>query len=355
MKILHKFLLILICIGILSGLGFVLGRSWLDYEMETIDALRTESDTELVVESGSTAAGLINRLYMPKINRYLIKYWVKKHSRLAAVKKGYYLIPKGTGPEDALSMIVDGREMTFSITLVEGNTVGTALASIKNNRNLKHVLKDDFSESDLKELLKVSYRSAEGLLMPETYSFVKGETDEKLIKRAYGDMIDFLHREYAGRKKDLPYRNEYEALIMASIVEKETSVPEERARIASVFVNRLKKGMRLQTDPTVIYGVRDRYKGRILLSYLKDDNDYNTYLISGLPPTPIAMPGKASIMAALHPEDTEYLFFVAKGPDPKQGHIFSVNEKMHNQAVQIYRQSVKEYKEQHAAGTDADK
>ena len=204
---------------------------------------------------------------IPRLNRCPLRHqriWVKKHGRVATVNKGYYLIPKGTGPEDALSMIVDGREMTFSITLVEGNTVGTALASIKNNKNLKHVLKDGFSESDLKELLKVSYRSAEGLLMPETYSFVKGETDEKLIKRAYGDMIDFLHREYAGRKKDLPYRNEYEALIMASIVEKETSVPEERARIASVFVNRLKKGMRLQTDPTVIYGVRDRYKGRTL-------------------------------------------------------------------------------------------
>lgn len=352
MKIIQKILIFLICLGMLAVVSFKFGIMWLNYEMETIDSMRTAADTEIVVEPGSTAAGILNRLYMPKMNRFLIKYWIKRNSRLADIKKGYYLIPKGTAPKDALTMIVDGREMSFSITLVEGNTVESALQTIKNNGNLTHVLRNDFGEEDLRKLLGVSHKSPEGLLMPETYSFVKGETDEKLIKRAYGDMKNFLSKEYANRKKDLPYKDEYEALIMASIVEKETSVPEERAKIASVFVNRLKKGMRLQTDPTVIYGVRDRYKGKILLSYLKDDNEYNTYVISGLPPTPIAMPSKASIEAALHPSDTEYLFFVAKGPDPKQGHIFSVNEKMHSQAVQSYRQAVKDYKKQHAADTE---
>ncbi|WP_051621836.1 endolytic transglycosylase MltG [Ruminobacter sp. RM87] len=349
MKFTTKILLWLFFYCLCALITIKLVMVWIGYEMYTFESLRNSEDVELTVEPGSTASSIINRIYHPKMNRYIIKYWLKHNGNLTAVKKGYYHIPKNTCPKDALEMIVNGREMTFSITLVEGNTVDAVLQSVKSNKNLTHVLKKDFGEQDLKKLLGVSYSSPEGLLMPETYSFVKGETDVNLLKRAYSDMDSFLKKEYAGRKPDLPYKNEYEALIMASIVEKETSVPEERAKIASVFVNRLKKGMKLQTDPTVIYGVRSRYKGKIYQSYLRDDNEYNTYIISGLPPTPIALPGKASIEAALHPDDTEYLFFVAKGPDPKQGHIFSVNEKMHNIAVQNYREAVKEYKKQHAS------
>ena len=168
--------------------------------------------------------------------------------------------------------------------------------------------------------------------LPETYAYTTHASDISILRRAYQDMRAFLQQSWDKRQANLPYKTPYEALIMASIIEKETGQPEERAQIASVFVNRLRLGMKLQTDPTVIYGVKDRYDGNIRRSDLTDVNPYNTYVIDGLPPTPIAMPGKASIEAALNPKSTDYLYFVAKGEVPTTSKTLDE----HNRAVREY-------------------
>lgn len=346
MKTIIKLFVALFIIGALIYGAIEGGLLWLQYEQGAFEELRTDRDIEVSVTSGETAYSLIGEVYHPEINRYIIKYWLKNHPELTGIKKGSYLIPAGSTPTEVLSMICSGKEQRFSITLVEGNTVDLFLANITNNSQLKHVLPEKFGYAELVKLLGTEHSSPEGLLLPETYVFVKGDSDESIIKRAYSDMKSYLHTEYETRGANLPYTGEYDALIMASIIEKETSVADERPLIASVFVNRLKKGMKLQTDPTVIYGVRDRYKGKILQSHLSDKNAYNTYVITGLPPTPIAAPSKASIHAALHPADTDYLFFVAKGPDPKFGHIFSSTDRQHAAAVKNYRKAVSDYKRQ---------
>ena len=173
----------------------------------------------------------------------------------------------------------------------------------------------------------------EGWFLPETYSYTVGTTSREILRRAHADMKSYLDKNWKNRDKSLPYASAYDALIMASIIEKETAQATERPRIASVFVNRLNKKMKLQTDPTVIYGVKDRYDGNIRRSDLEDDNPYNTYVINGLPPTPIAMPSKAAIKAALHPDKTNYLYFVAKGGG---AHKFSTSLAEHNNAVKRY-------------------
>lgn len=174
----------------------------------------------------------------------------------------------------------------------------------------------ELPETDLAQELGIENGKLEGWFLPETYAYTTHASDLSILRRAHQDMETFLQQSWEKRQANLPYKTPYEALIMASIIEKETGMPEERARIASVFVNRLRLGMKLQTDPTVIYGVKDRYDGNIRRSDLTDVNPYNTYVIDGLPPTPIAMPGKASIEAALNPLSTDYLYFVAKGAGP---------------------------------------
>ena len=180
----------------------------------------------------------------------------------------------------------------------------------------------------------------EGLFAPDTYIFPPNETDVKILKRLYHQQQSILQKAWAGRAANLPYRSAYEALIMASIVEKETGNKIERAQIAGVFVRRLQVGMRLQTDPTVIYGMGDSYNGNIRKADLLTFTPYNTYRINGLPPTPIALPSKAAIEAALHPAESNAVYFVAKG-DGSGTHNFTDNLAAHNQAVQAYLQARK--------------
>ena len=183
----------------------------------------------------------------------------------------------------------------------------------------------------------------EGWFSPDTYYFNEGSSDKKVLTDLFKRQYDTLMQNWNNRQADLPYATPYDALIMASIIEKETSVPSERGEVAGVFVNRLKKNMRLQTDPTVIYGMGERYDGNIRKSDLAEKTAYNTYQIDGLPPTPIALPSVDSIKAALHPNDTDSLYFVATG---NGGHKFTSNLADHNQAVQDYLRVMREKRAQ---------
>ena len=180
----------------------------------------------------------------------------------------------------------------------------------------------------------------EGRFAPDTYRFAEETTDREILQLAYAAQERILARAWESRQKDLPLATPDEALVLASIIEKETGMPKERPRIAGVFVNRLRQGIRLQSDPTVIYGIRDRYDGDIRTRDLRTDTPYNTYTRSGLPPTPIAMPGSEAILAATHPEPTDAIFFVAVG-DGTGGHYFSATLAEHNLAVRRYLDRLK--------------
>ncbi len=200
----------------------------------------------------------------------------------------------------------------------------------------------DFKKT--KRLYPESVNSLEGLFLPATYPYYKGDGACKVLRSSFIKMAQTLQAEWENRDTSIPLQNPYEALILASIVERESSIDKERPLIAKVFYNRLEKSMRLQTDPTVMYGVAPDFRGSLKLSQLRKDTPYNTYTRDGLPPTPIAMPGLSSILAVLHPEDTKAFYFVAKSHDPKDGHVFSNTLKEHQQAVRDYRKKVREYR-----------
>lgn len=233
-----------------------------------------------------------------------------------------------------LNDIAQGNVVHHNITLIEGYNFKQLLKVIKNNTVLTQTLGE---LSDEKIMEKLGYKSEhpEGRFYPDTYHISRGMTDVELLQRAYQSMQDILQAEWDKREQNLPFKTPYEALIMASIVEKESAVAAERPLIAGLFINRLRIKMRLQTDPTVIYGIKN-YDGDIRYRDLRKDTPYNTYTRSGLPPTPIAMPGREAIHATLHPDKTKYLYFVAYG-DGSGKHQFSTTLKDHNKAVDKYQ------------------
>jgi hypothetical protein len=226
--------------------------------------------------------------------------------------------------------ITNGKVVVYNITVVEGKTFKDLRASLVQTAGIEHTLNDK-TDAQIATLLGID-GSPEGWFMPETYQFHRGSSDLELLKRMYGEMQRTLEQEWPNRAEGLPLANPYQALILASIIEKETGVASERPQIAGVFVRRLQKDMLLQTDPSVIYGAAD-YHGDLTRKHLQTDTPYNTYINKGLPPTPIALPGKASIQAALHPADGDSLYFVADG---KGGHTFSATYEEHQQAVARY-------------------
>ncbi|NUF33458.1 endolytic transglycosylase MltG, partial [Acinetobacter oleivorans] len=206
------------------------------------------------------------------------------------------------------------------------------ITALKNDKNVKNTILD-LPNDQLMKALGIPYEHPEGLFAPNTYFFAKGETDKKILTDLYHRQMKALDAAWANRAPNLPYKDKYEALIMASIVEKETSLDSELTQVSGVFVRRLRLGMRLQTDPTVIYGMGNNYKGNITREDLRTPTPYNTYTINGLPPTPIALPSQKAIEAALHPDNSNNIYFVATG---NGGHKFTASLQAHNQAVQDY-------------------
>lgn len=257
---------------------------------------------------------------------------------LANVKAGTFRFTPGMTVRQMLALLVSGKEAQFGIRFIEGLRLTDWLQVLQAAPYLKHELvgKD---EAAIAAALGINAgEKVEGQLYPDTYLYTAGMSDLSLLKRAYARMQKSIAEIWAQRAPNLPYKTPNDLLTMASIIEKETAVSEERDEVASVFINRLRIGMRLQTDPTVIYGMGEAYNGNITRKDLETPTPYNTYVISGLPPSPIAMPSLASLQAAAHPAKTPYLYFVANGTG---GHTFSTNLENHNKAVQHYREILK--------------
>jgi UPF0755 protein len=268
-----------------------------------------------------------------KLEWYLRCCWRSDLGR--GIKAGRYRFLPGEHPLVILRNMVDGNVVTATITIPEGWTFAQMRQHLARTKDLKQTV-TEYTDEDIMRELGAPDLPAEGRFAPDTYVYTPGvTTDMQIIRLAYENQRRNLHQAWDSRQPDLPLNTPDEALVLASIIEKETGLASERARIAGVFVNRLRRGMRLQSDPTVIYGLRERYDGNIRRSDLQRDTPWNTYTRAGLPPTPIALPGRDAIFAALNPEQTDALYFVAIG-DGSGGHYFSSTLAEHNRAVARY-------------------
>ena len=254
-----------------------------------------------------------------------------------SLKTGEYTLLRGMTPRSLLEQVTDGQVIQYSLTVIEGQTFREMLARIASHAVIEHTL-EGLDDGEIMARLGHPGEHPEGRFLPDTYNFPRSTTDLAFLQRAYNAMTDQLQQAWEERQEGLPFKSPEEALILASIVEKETGRAEERPVIAGVFVRRLQKGMKLQTDPTVIYGMGASFDGNIRLRDLRKDTPYNTYTRSGLPPTPIALPGADAIHAVLHPAEGNSLYFVAMG---EGRHYFSSTLKQHNLAVDKFQKKKK--------------
>ena len=293
---------------------------------------RIDNPLLFTVNPGSNFSRLGERLVEQSIVSDL-SWWkvtAKLHPELTKIKSGTYQFQEGASLKDILTVLNKGIEHQFKVTFVEGSTFKEWLATLESAQALAPLKQ---SETEILQQLGSPHQKLEGLLQPETYHYHASMSGFKIIEKAYLHQQQVLDKLWAELDKNLPLKTPYEALILASIIEKESSIAADRDKIASVFINRLRRGMRLQTDPTVIYGMGENYKGRIRSKDLRQKTPYNTYRIDGLPPTPICMPSEAALYATLHPAKSNYLYFVSKGDGSS---YFSKSLVEHNRAVQKY-------------------
>jgi peptidoglycan lytic transglycosylase G len=330
-SILTTISIMLLIVALLVGIYYT---SKIYSEMNT--ALILEQPETIIFSKGSSTRTLSKQLMDKNLlkEKYYFLLWGKLKGQDTRLQAGEYSISPGSTLADLLDDMVTGNVVTHSITLIEGNTFRQVLDSIQQNPVITKEL-IGLSDEEIMTKLGREGEHPEGRFYPDTYHISHGVTDTELLSRAYDSMQKILEEEWQHREEGLPFKSSYEALIMASIVEKESAVAEERPLIAGLFINRLRKKMRLQTDPTVIYGI-ENYDGNIRFRDLRKDTPYNTYTRYGLPPTPIALPGREAINATLHPDKTKYLYFVAYG-DGSGRHVFSTNLKDHEKAVDQYQ------------------
>ncbi|MBD1557951.1 endolytic transglycosylase MltG [Vibrio sp. S9_S30] len=320
-----------LCAVILAAVGFYVNQQVQQYVNQPV----TNSQPELLtIKSGTSFQGVLTQLENAGwVNTSSFSKLVRHvYPELVQVKAGTFFLKTGMTLSEALVYLGEGKEHQFAITFVEGTTFKEWRAILDNTEYLRRLTRGK-SELEIAKALGIDNQKLEGLFLAETYYYTAGTSDLEILKRAHRNLNTVLDNAWERKQEELPLKSAYEALILASIIEKETALDEERKRISSVFINRLNKGMRLQTDPTVIYGMGESYDGNIRKKDLRTPTPYNTYVIKGLPPTPIAMAGSASIEAALNPEKSRYLYFVASGYG---GHVFSKNLADHNRAVRQY-------------------
>ena len=323
MKRLAPIALILLLLTAASAIGL---RQQYQQFLQTPMSIE-ESGLVLNVESGTNIRSVVAILEQQGATRMDWRWRLLSRLQPVIIKTGEYLLGSEMLPVQLLNLLSSGKVITYRFTIVEGWSVKQLLTALGEDPVLQHTLE---VVAELNQLPGLPMGNPEGWFLPETYVFVRGDSDLQILKRASQDMLESLSMAWAGRDTGLPYETQNELLTMASIVEKETSLASERANIAGVFVRRLLRHWRLETDPTVIYGMGESYHGNIRRQDLKKDTPYNTYTRHGLPPTPIALPGLASLQAAAHPAAGDAMFFVANG---QGGHTFSSTLEAHNKAV----------------------
>ena len=298
-------------------------------------AIRPDSPT-VVIPEGTGFNRIVDTLRERHLSAAPRWFWRILAERMHVTRDlhaGEYALRPGMTPRQLFDDMAHSRVVQHRFTIVDGWDFKELRQALDNTPKLKH-LTVDMSNARIMRRLGLGGENPEGRFLPETYAFVLGDSDLDILRRSHQAMDRLLKQLWPGRDKDLPFDTPYQALILASLVEKETAQPEERARIAGVFVRRLRIGMRLQTDPAVIYGMGASYHGNIRKRDLETDTPYNTYVHAGLPPTPIALPGKPAIEAALHPAPGKALYFVSRGNGT---HVFSDTLAEHDRAVRCYQ------------------
>ena len=333
------FVFLLILLLILGGVGFW-GYQKLTEFVDT--PVNVTQDQLLTIERGTTGSKLAALLEQEKILEHadLLPWLLKLQPQLNKVKAGTYSLTGVKTLQDLLDMINSGKEAQFSVKFIEGKTFKEWRKNLENAPHLKQTLQGK-SDKEIMALLDIpavskavyEWNNMEGWLYPDTYNYTPNSTDLELLKRSTTRLQKALDKAWNERDENLPLADPYQMLILASIVEKETGIAAERPQVASVFINRLKANMKLQTDPTVIYGMGESYTGNIRKKDLETMTPYNTYMIEGLPPTPIAMVSESALQAVAHPAKTDFYYFVADGSG---GHKFTRNLNEHNKAVQEY-------------------
>ncbi len=316
--------------------SILLAWGWIEYEHFVENPLNLPQTGMIYnLEPGSSVHSLAADLADSGVIQQplMLRLYARLSQQAGSLKAGEYQIPADATPGQLLAILSSGKVVQHTLTLVEGWTFMQMMKAINRHGALEHRLLD-MSEKEIMQHIGYPEEHPEGRFYPETYHFPRGTSDAEFLLRAYLKMQKVLEIEWEKRESDLPLKTPYDALILASIVERETALPEERPRIAGVFIRRLQKGMRLQTDPTVIYGMGEAYNGNIRRQDLTTDTPYNTYIHKGLTPTPIALPSGAAIQAVCQPQAGNELYFVATGDG---GHYFSATLDEHNQAVRKYQ------------------
>ena len=333
------FVFLLILLLILSGVGFWGYQKLTEFVHTPVNATQ---DQLLTIDRGTTGSKLAALLEQEKILEHadLLPWLLKLQPQLNKVKAGTYSLTGVKTLQDLLDMINSGKEAQFSVKFIEGKTFKEWRKNLENAPHLKQTLqgksdKEIMALLDIPAIAKAVYEwnNMDGWLYPDTYNYTPNSTDLELLKRSTTRLQKVLDKAWSERDENLPLADPYQMLILASIVEKETGIASERPQVASVFINRLKANMKLQTDPTVIYGMGESYTGNIRKKDLETITPYNTYMIEGLPPTPIAMVSESALQAVAHPAKTDFYYFVADGSG---GHKFTRNLNEHNKAVQEY-------------------
>ena len=333
------FVFLLILLLILGGVGFWGYQKLTGFVHTPVNATQ---DQLLTIERGTTGSKLAVLLEQEKILEHadLLPWLLKLQPQLNKVKAGTYSLTGVKTLQDLLDIINSGKEAQFSVKFIEGKTFKEWRKNLENAPHLKQTLQGK-SDKEIMALLDIpavakavyEWNNMDGWLYPDTYNYTPNSTDLELLKRSTTSLQKALDKAWSERDENLPLADPYQMLILASIVEKETGIAAERPQVASVFINRLKANMKLQTDPTVIYGMGERYTGNIRKKDLETMTPYNTYMIEGLPPTPIAMVSESALQAVAHPAKTDFYYFVADGSG---GHKFTRNLNEHNKAVQEY-------------------
>ena len=335
----RRALWILLALVVLAGGAALAGRWWVSSQFEApgpaAQALR------VTVVPGLSVRGVLGKLQSAGALRcaWCTQLYLRLTGRHLTIKAGDYEVDAHASASDVIEMLEEGRVILEQITVVEGTRFSDLRAQLAADPHLRPLLKD---RTDAQVMAAIGHpgEPPEGRFFPDTYRFAGGTTDVEILKLAYANMREALTQAWNMRAPDLPLSSPDQALVLASMVEKETGLAAERPRIAGVFVARLRRGMRLQSDPTVIYGLGAGYDGHIHERDLTADTPFNTYTRDGLPPLPIALPGRAALLAAVRPEETGDLYFVATG-DGQGGHHFSATLAEHNLAVQHYVQKLR--------------